>query len=461
MTVLLGVCLVFFLFVGLSTGRSAVSRDAYFVASRRGTSRSIGGSLLATVVGASATVGVAGLAYGRGVTAIWWSLAGVIGLLVLAAVLIPRVRAWQVYTLPGLVGRMYGPRVAVVAAVLVVVGWMGVVSGQVVAAGLVLSVIGVGSAPMWMALFTAVLVVYIVVGGQGAILRTDVVQAVTLVVGIGAAVAVLLWKGDGAGTYVDALPAGSLSFPVSDAFGWDDLVTTLALVGSVYLVGPDIYTRLFSASDSRSARKAAVAAALMMVPIAMMVTGLGLAARVLAPGIAAEEALPWLLYRGLPPFASALLLAGLVAALMSSADSTLLGQAVVLADDVIARIHPLDDRSAVLVARVCVVVLGGVALVLALELRGVISSLMFAYSVFTSGVVGPVLLGLLGGRLRPDGPAALAGMCVGGALGLLGAVPGLDVPLRPQLALIGLGVSVLIPLAVTACRRGGRQHADP
>jgi len=314
---------------------------------------------------------------------------------------------------------------------------------------------------MWMALFTVVLVAYIVVGGQRAILRTDVVQAVTLVVGIGAAAAVLLWESGGAGMYVDALPAGSLSFPVSGAFGWDDLVATLVLVGSAFLVGPDIYTRLFSAKDTPTARKAVVAAAALMVPVALLVTGLGLAARALAPGIPAEEALPWLLYRGLPPFASALLLAGLLAAFMSSADTTLLGQAVVLADDVIARIHPLDDRSAVLVARVCVVVLGGVALLLALELRGVISSLMFAYSVFTSGIVGPVLLGLLGGRLRPGAPAALAGMCCGGALGLLGAVPGLDVPLRPHLALIGLGASVLIPLAVTACRRGGRQHAEP
>ena len=461
MTILLAVSLVFFLFIGLSTGLSAGSREAFFVASRRGTLRSIGGSLLATVVGASATVGVAGLAYQRGLTAVWWSLAGVVGLLILAAVLVPRVRAWQVYTLPGLVGRMYGPRVAAATGLLVVVAWMGVVSGQVVAAGRVLSVMGVGETPMWMALFTAVLVAYIVVGGQGAVIRTDVFQAIALVVGFVAAAAVLLSGGNGIGTYADALPAGSLSFPVSDVFGWMDLTTTMVLVGSAFLVGPDIYTRLFSAKDTPTARKAVVAAAALMVPVALLVTGLGLAARVLAPGIPAEEALPWLLYRGLPPFASALLLAGLLAALMSSADSTLLGQAVVLADDVIARIHPLDDRSAVLVARVCVVVLGGVALLLALELRGVISSLMFAYSVFTSGVVGPVLLGLLGGRLRPDAPAALAGMCVGGALGLLGAVPGLDVPLRPQLALIGLGVSVLIPLAVTACRRRGRQHADP
>ncbi len=453
MTALLGVCLAFFLFIGLSTGRLSASRDAYFVADRRGSALTIGGSLLATVVGASATVGVAGLAYDRGVTALWWSLSGIVGLLVLGAFLVPRVRRWPAYTLPGLVGRMYGPRTAVVTALLIVVAWTGVVSGQMVAAGLVLSVIGVGSPGLWMALLAAVLVTYVIVGGQGAIIRTDAVQAALLVVGVAAAVAALLLAGDGLGSYVQALPDGSLAFPVSAAFGWDNLVTTLVLVGSVYLVGPDIYTRLFSARDTASARRGVLGAALLMLPVALLVTALGLAARVLAPGIAAEEALPWLLYRGLPPFPSALLLAGLVAALMSSADSTLLGQAVALADDVISRIRPLDDRQAVLVTRLCVLGLGAIALLLALSLRGVISSLLFAYSVFTSGVVGPVLLGLIGGRLRPDAPAALAGMCVGGAIGLCGAIPGLDVPLRPHLALVGLAASVAVPLAVTAFRR--------
>jgi len=112
-----------------------------------------------------------------------------------------------------------------------------------------------------MALLAAVLVTYVIIGGQGAIIRTDAVQAAVLVIGVSAAVGALLLAGDSLDWYVQALPAGSLSFPVSDAFGWDGLVTMLVLVGSVYLVGPDIYTRLFSARDSASARGAAIGAA--------------------------------------------------------------------------------------------------------------------------------------------------------------------------------------------------------
>lgn len=456
MPLLLFVSLLCFLLVGLSAGRSTGSREAFFVAGRRGTTSTIAGSLLATVVGGSATIGVAGLAYEQGMTAAWWSLVGAIGLVVLGLVLVSRVRGFSVYTLPGLAGGLYGPRVRVVTAVLVVVAWMGVVSGQIVAASRVLFAVGIGSPAAWMVMFTVVLVVYAVAGGQRAILRTDVLQAVVIVIGLAAAGAFVHASVDGPGGLAMSLPPGSLDFPVNNAFGWSDLGSMLVLVGAVYVVGPDIYTRLLSAKDTASARTATLSAAVLVVPVAVIVTVLGLAARVLAPGIDPEQALPWLVAHALPPYAAALLLAGLVAALMSSADSTLLGQSVILADDILSRAFPLGEKSVVVLARACVVVLGLLALLLALSLQGVIASLMFAYSIFTSGVVGPVFLGLLVKRLRLDGSAALVGMCVGGMCGLAGAVPGIDVPLKPYLALIGLGLSMILTLVVSMLRNHGK-----
>jgi SSS family solute:Na+ symporter len=454
MTLLLLACLAFLLLIGLSARRPGESRDAFFVAGRRGSVRGIAGSLLATVVGGSATIGVAGLVYSRGLTGVWWSLVGSIGLTVLGLALVPRIRAFNVYTLPGLVERLYGRRMSVAAALLIVVAWTGVVSGQIVAAARVLTAIGTGSPALWMALFTGVLVLYAVVGGQRAIIRTDQVQAVMIILGLSLGAAALLSGGGGIGIVAEGLPAGSLSFPVSASFGWADLGTMLVLVGSVYLVGPDIYTRVFSSRDIATARRAALWAAALTVPVAFLVAFMGLVARALAPGIVAEEAIPWLVAHALPSGAASILLVGLVAALMSSADSTLLGQGVVLADDVLAHIWLVDDRRAVLLARVCTAALGLLSLLLALSFRGVIASLMFAYSVFTGGVVGPVLLGLIGGRLRPRGSAALSGLCVGGTVGLCGSLPGLDIAFKAQMPLIGLGLSVAIPLLLTVLRRG-------
>jgi len=461
MTALLLLCLLGFLVVGCLSSRHARSRDEFFVADRRGSAPAIGGSLLATVVGGSATIGVAGLAYDRGLTAVWWSLVGAIGLVTLGLFLAPRVRSFGAYTLPGLAGSLYGPRVRMVVALLVAVAWMGVVSGQIVAASRVLFAFGSGSSAVWTVIFTLVLMSYAVVGGQKAVIRTDLLQAVAIVAGLAVALAALAVRAGGASDWLAATPPGSLDFPVSEAFGWADVGRMLVLVGSVYLVGPDIYTRLFSARDARTARQATFGAAALVVPIAFVVAGLGLAARILMPGLVPDQALPWLAVHALPPFASFLLLVAMLAALMSSADSTLLGQATILADDVLAPVLHLDERHVVTAARACIVVLALLSVLLALSLQGVIASLLFAYSIFTSGVVGPLLLGLVGGRLRPDGAGALAGIAAGGACGLLGATPWLDIPLRQHLPFAGLVLSFALPLLLTHWRhrRSGRARA--
>lgn len=453
MHIVLPVALLAFLLVGLSAHRSASTRDDYFVAGRAGGKLAIAGSLFATAVGGSATVGVVGLGYSLGLTGAWWTLVGVPGLLLLGLVVVPRLRKYSVYTLPGVLEKVYGTRVSIVAALLIVIAWTGIVAGQVVAAGLLLAEFGSGSKTLWMAGFTGVLIFYAVLGGQRAVIKTDVVQAGVIVVGLGVAALSLLTVHGGLAALGDSLPSYALSFPLSSEFGWADVMRLLLLVGIAYVVGPDMYSRVLSARTTSVARSAALYTALALVPVAFVTAGMGMVARALTPDIAPETALPWLISTALPDAVALILVLGLVAALMSSADSTLLGQGIVLANDIVGRLLQLSDRHTVRLARLVVVMLGFAALAIASYFGGVIASLMFAYSVFASGVVGPVLLGLFGGRFRPTANVALLGLCLGGALGLLGALPLVDMPHKPLLPVIGLVVSMLVPLGVTALRR--------
>ena len=453
MHIVLPIALLAFLLVGLSAHRSASTRDEYFVAGRAGSRLAIAGSLFATTVGGSATVGVVGLGYSLGLTGAWWTLVGVPGLLLLGLVVVPRLRSYSVYTLPGLLERIYGTRVSIVAALLIVIAWTGVVAGQVVAAGLLLSEFAAGSRTLWMAGFTGVLILYAVLGGQRAVIKTDVVQAGVILVGLAVAVVSLMSVLGEPVLVRDALPSGALAFPTSSEFGWTDVMKLLLLVGTAYMVGPDMYSRMLSARTTAGARSAALITALALVPVAFLVAGMGTVASALAPDIAPETALPWLISTALPEAVAAFLLLGIVAALMSSADSTLLGQGIVLANDIVGQLWHLSDRRVVWLARLAVSVLGLFSLAIASYFGEVIASLMFAYSVFAAGGVGPVLLGLFGGRFRPSANVALLGLCLGGALGLLGALPFVSVPLKPLLPIVGLASSVLVPLTVTVIRR--------
>jgi len=449
----LAIIIVYFLVIvgiGLWSRKRAGSQDGFFVASRQGTLPLITGSLIATVVGGSVTIGMAGLGYGQGLTGTWWLLVGSVGLVILGVFFARRVRGTALYTLPELVEKQYDGRVGLAASILIVVAWVGVVAGQIVAAGKVLAILGIGSITFWMIVFTVVFIVYAILGGQLSIIRTDFIQATILFGGIFIVLALAFSHVGGLDGLKASLPPSYFSFPLSTEFDWKMLLSFLILVGSTYVVGPDIYTRLFCAKGEKTAQRSVFLAAFLFVPLAFAVVLIGMGARVLYPNILAEQAFPQVITGVLSPGLGGLVLAALVAALMSSADTCLLSQSVILTQDIVKRFHPsLDERKTVLLTRISVVGLGLVALGLALALKGVISSLLFAYTVFTCGLVVPVIAGFFRGKLKVTPQGALAALIGGGLIGLIGKIPGLDIPLKGELGLIGFGVSAILLFGVS------------
>ena len=436
--------------VGVWSRRKAGSQDGFFVANRQGNTPLITGSLLATAIGGSATVGMAGLGFKQGLTGVWWLLVGSIGLLVLGFFFARKVRGAALYTLPELVGKQYGGVVGLAASILIVIAWIGVVGGQIVAAGKVLSILGMGSVTVWMLIFSLVVILYSVLGGQFSIIRTDFIQAVILFLGIFLASGLALSSAGGLDGLKASLPSGYFSFPVSPVFSWKMLLSFLILVGATYVVGPDMYTRLFCAKDERTARRSTFLTAALFIPLAFAVVFVGMSAKILYPQIPSEQAFPQVISGVLSPALSGLILAALIAALMSSADTCLLSQSVILTEDVFKRFRPsLDERRTVLLTRLSLVGLGLLALAVASALKGVIASLLFAYTIFTCGLVVPVIAGFYQERLKVTWQGALAAMICGGGIGLIGKIPIVDVPLKDDLGLIGFAVSAILLFVVS------------
>lgn len=451
------IIIVYFLIIigiGVWSRRKAGSQDGFFVAYRQGTVPLITGSILATSVGGSVTVGMAGLGFGQGLTGAWWLLVGSIGLLILGFFFARKVRSASLYTLPELVEKQYDRRVGLAASILIVISWVGVVAGQIVAAGKVLSILGIGSVTQWMIIFTIVFVTYAILGGQFSVIRTDVFQAAILFVGIFISLALVFSQVGGIGGLKSSLPPDYFSFPTSPKFNWEMLLSFLILVAAPYVVGPDIYARLFCAKEEKTAQISAFLCALLFIPLAFAVVLIGMSAKVLYPQIAAEQAFPQVIAGVLSPSLSGLILAALVAALMSSADTCLLSQSVILTEDIFKRFHSsLDERKTVLITRLSMLVLGLVALGLALALKGVISSLLFAYTIFTCGLVVPVIAGFYNRKLGLTPEGALAALIGGGVIGLMGEIPHLNIPLKGELGLIGFAVSAILLFGVSFLTR--------
>ena len=406
--------------VGIASRRQARGADDFFVAGRKGSSLFITGSLLATIIGGSATVGMAGLGFTQGLTGAWWLLVGSIGLICLGLFLAKRVRQFALYTLPGLVARQYDRRMALATSILIVVAWIGVTAAQIIAAGKILGILGMGSPVLWMVIFTIIFVTYTILGGQHAIIRTDALQSLIILAGILGGLALLLSRLGGWGGLQSSLPATHFAFPVSAQFGGAELVTLLLIVGLTYVVGPDMYSRLFCARDDKTARSATLWTALLIIPLAFAVTLIGMGAAVLFPGISPEQAFPTVIKEIFSPLLGGVVLAALLCAVMSSADTTLLSASTILMIDIIGRSRPslIENNKVLPRSRWAIVLLGLCSLAVALMLKGVISALLFAYTVYTCGVILPVIAGFFKDRLKVTPTGALAALIGGGAAGL-------------------------------------------
>jgi len=409
--------------IGIVSKKSAQGADNFFVAGRKGSSLLITGSLLATIVGGSATVGMAGLGFSRGLTGAWWLLVGSIGLVILGLFFARKVREFGLYTLPELVEKQYDSRIALAASILIVVAWIGIIAGQIVAAGKILGVLGIGNPLLWMVVFTTIFIIYTILGGQFAVIRTDTLQIGIIFAGIFGGLLLVLSQVGGLSGLKSSLSPEQFAFPLSSQFDGTELVTLLLLVGLTYVVGPDMYSRLFCAKDGKTARASVFWAALLVIPFAFGITLIGMVASVLFPQISPEQAFPTVIKEVLPPFLGGVVLAALLCAVMSSADTTLLSASVILTVDIVGRLRPSLSQDKILsLSRWGIVVLGVSSLILALILKGVISALLFAYTIYTCGLILPVIAGFYKDKLKVTSLGALAAIIGGGSAALISRV---------------------------------------
>jgi len=302
-----------------------------------------------------------------------------------------------------------------------------------------------------MTIATAVFVLYTMLGGQYSIIRTDFVQFGILAIGILVCLGLVLAKVGGIDGMTSALPGDLFSFPINEQFGWYELVALLVLTGATYVVGPDMYSRLFCARDGGVARSSALLAGLIAIPAAFAVILIGMGARVLYPDIGSAQAFPTVVEQLLPVGVSGLVAAALLAAIMSSADTVLLTTSTILSQDIIGRLKTgMTERASLAISRAGVVVIGILALVVALHKPGIIGSLLLAYTVFTSGVVIPVVAGFYRRRLKLNAVGAIAAIVGGGgtalAINRLEAAGWLTVD---HLDLVGLGVCAVLLFGVS------------
>jgi SSS family solute:Na+ symporter len=117
--------------------------------------------------------------------------------------------------------------------------------------------------------------------------------------------------------------------------------------------------------------------------------------------------------------------------------------------DIVHKFKPaLTEEKLLVLSKWGVVVLGIIALAVALSLKGIISSLMFAYTIFTAGLIPIVIAGFYKEKLKVTSAGAIAAIIGGGATGLISKINNIK-----YLDLGALVISVALLFAVSGIER--------
>ena len=374
--------------------------EDYYIAGRRLGPFSIASLWLASWVGGASIVGSSARAHEIGVSAIWYVLALAIGCLLFGLFAASRIKKLGDehghLTYPDFMEQRFDSRTRIVATITTSAAYIAYAAGQMVAIGAILNVLLGWDYSQALLLASVIVISYTAFGGYLAVTYTDWAQFVLLFVGImfiGLPIAI-----SEAGSFSDlqlALPTGHFDI---GAWGWAKIIALVFSIVLSFFVAMDSFTRCFAARGSVEARRGVLLAVVFILPIAVAATWLGLASAVLFPDVESSNGILTTFVVGyFPPGLKGLMLVGIIAAVMSSADICILTASANLTRDVYQRyINPQVSKDAMLRLGMWASVAAGIlATLLAWKMQDIIDVLLLGFTINSAALFVPTIAALI------------------------------------------------------------------
>lgn len=405
--ILIVYALVLFL-LGIYSFLKIKSPSDYFLAGKKPGVWQISGSLLATILGGSAILGTIGLAQNQSWASAWYILAASLGLFGLLPI-VKKVYSKGKFTLPELIGQYYGESARKVTSVIIPVAWLGVVAAQIIAgAQILVSFFGL-TYSSGVLLTGIIFIVYTYIGGQVSIMKTDLFQSFFILGGV------ILTAFMIPTSKLPELPPFSSVFPFNSHFSPFDLFILILTFSSTFVVGPDIYSRVFCAKDTKTAFRSVLVVAIILVPFGFVLSYVGIYAATFHSGAQNSSSLVNLANSILPEWATGILVAALISAVLSTAATTLLTASMILSE----LFHKdINNQKSFRQTKFFIIGIGILSMVISLKITSIVSSLLLALSFYSGAFIIPMVAALF--NLPFNRRFSIAAMISGGILALSG-----------------------------------------
>jgi SSS family solute:Na+ symporter len=380
--------------IGLYASRKQGSIEDYFVASGRIGTLSIACLWLASWIGGASVVAGASNAYTSGISAGWYIGSMVIGCLVFGLFFAGRVsrvgRENKHLTYPDMMESRYDSRTRVVATITTILAYLGYAAGQIAASALVLQTLLGMEYEVALLVSAGIVVVYTATGGFLAITFTDWVQVSILFLGVViVGVPVAIANGGSWSALTTSLPA---SYFDVGGMGWATILAMVVSITLSFFTAMDNYTRCFAAKNAQTMRRGTLIAAALLVPLLVGTVWMGLTTQLLIPNMAdSGDVLTRFVIEYFPVGLKGLLLVGILAALMSTADICILTASANVTRDIYQRyVNPsIEPKRLLRLSMVASAVIGAGATLMAWLMQDVLSILLVAFTINSAALFLP------------------------------------------------------------------------
>lgn len=428
-SLILLVYLIIVLSLGLYySGKKELSYTDYFLAGKKMGWLTVGFSIFATNISSEHFIGLAGAGAARGLAVGQFELMAIFILILLGWIIAPIYIKAGVVTTPEFLEKRFDPSLRKPFAIISIVIYIFTKISVTLFAGGILFYqmfgLNIYTSAIMIILFTGL---YSVLGGATAVMKTHVFQAVVLIVGALLLTIFGLKAAGGFSGLESKLPADFFNMfkSIKDPdYPWTGVIFGAPILAFWYWITDEYFIqKILSAKSINDARRGSLFAALLKVlPIFILVLP-GLIAAGLFPNVKGDEAYPALLSSNILPVGiKGIVLAGLLAAIMSSLSSIFNTVSVLFTNDFYKVNNPdASERELVLVGRLSTTVIVILAII-CVPLVKLISSQVYLYLQSLQGYISPPITAVfLWGFLlkKVNAKAAITTLIIGEGIGFL------------------------------------------
>lgn len=383
--------------LGLYAQKKQSNSDDYYLGGRSMGSIKLGALWMAGWIGGSSVIGTSSNGYSLGISAVWYVLAIAAGCIIFAFIMAKPVKrvSEQLHniTFPELIAARYDTKNSVMSSITTILAMIGYTAAQFVAGASILHVLTGWSLVVCYILAAIVITFYVSTGGLLAVTYTDIIQMILLLLGI-----VVLAVPMSAGilrtqgvTLAQALPETYFDL---GAYGWSSIAALALSTILSFFTSMDSFTRCIAAKDAGTAKRGTIYAAIAVVIIAGASTFLGMVGKVILPELeASNNVLAELVVHIFPHGLKGLILVGILSAIMSTADISVLTGSASLTKDIYQRfVNPnASDKTLMRMGLICSIIVGSLGAVFGWFNQDIMNILLITFTINSAGLFLPTI----------------------------------------------------------------------